>query len=506
MLKFDNSSIGLDIGTHFIKVVELKRVGTAINLLRFGIKEIPRDPNLDRNKITLQMVSQLFSEVNIKTRRVNISAGGQNVFIRFVKFLQIKEDRLKQTMRFEAQNQIPFPLDEVAWDWSVLDKGKKTVNKAVIVAIKKNLAEEMTSRLKTIKLETSLIDVSSLALYNCVTFNGDYDEKRLSVILDIGAGTTNLIIFKEGNVWVRSFSVGVDRINEAGEQGIEEFIGEIERSLEYFFIQSGEELQTDKRIQDLILTGGGSAITALEVRLLSRFGVQPRRLDPFRKIGLPKGLFSERDIEAVKNQFAVSIGLALRGLAELKIEVNLLKEMLSERAYARQRAIYWRLSIIMAALIVVSFSIFMRQDYNAKRARLEKIDETLNLYKTYEPRIKEVERDIDVLNNKVNMLAQVAISRGVWLDILSKISEIMPKELWVTDISCIISIEEGGPGRLDLNGKALSYQAVNSFVSSLKSSAEFKDVKPISSSVETDSETGEEIVKFSITMEVAIGG
>ncbi|MHC4122834.1 MAG: hypothetical protein ACYSSI_04610, partial [Planctomycetota bacterium] len=63
------------------------------------------DSGSDRDKVISQLVLQLFSENNIKTRNVNISAGGQSVFIRFVKLLQTKDEKLKQTMRFEAQNQ-----------------------------------------------------------------------------------------------------------------------------------------------------------------------------------------------------------------------------------------------------------------------------------------------------------------------------------------------------------------------------------------------------------------
>jgi type IV pilus assembly protein PilM len=506
MLKHSKSSIGLDIGTHFIKLVELKKSGDAIILAKFGIKEIPQDPNIDKDKIVLQLVSQLFSENNIKCHHVNVSAGGQSVFVRFIKLLQIKEEKLKQTMKFEAQNQIPFPLSEVAWDWSLLDRDKKTAKKAVIVAIKKNLVEDMIAKLKTIKLTIALIDISPIALYNCMAFNEDYDERKLSAILDIGTRTTNLVIFKQHNIWIRSFPVAAERIEEAGEQGMEEFISEIERSIEYYFMQLGEELQGGRGLEELILTGGGTRISAIESRLLDKFGVKPKILDPFRKLRISKDIFSNTQGEHFKNQFSVAVGLALRGVTGLRIEVNFLKEMFYERAVASHRNLYSRLSMTMAVLIFISLSIFTRQDYSVKRMKLNKIDEMLDIYKTYEPKIKKIQDAEDVIRNKTGILYQVASSRAIWLDVLKTISEILPKEVWITDLSCIVSMEESGLGRLDLGGKALSYQSVNSFVSSLKSSPNFKDVKPVSSSIETDANSGEEIVKFSITMDVIVGG
>ncbi|MDP2912290.1 MAG: pilus assembly protein PilM, partial [Candidatus Omnitrophota bacterium] len=241
MASFKTSSIALDIGARFIKLVELKREKNSIILSRAGIKEIPQDTKLDRDKVVAQLISQLLSENKIKPRFVNISASGQSVFVRFVKLLQVKEDKLKQTMKFEAQNQIPFSLNEVMWDWSLLDKDKKDSKKAVIVAIKKNLVEEMISKLNAVKLSTELIDVAPVSVYNCMAFNEDYNGESLGAIVDIGARSTNFIIFNKGNIWIRSFPVAGERIEEAKEQGTGELLAEIERSIEYYFMQSGED-------------------------------------------------------------------------------------------------------------------------------------------------------------------------------------------------------------------------------------------------------------------------
>ena len=503
MSKFKKTSIGLDIGSNYIKFAELTRSGEAITLNRFGVKEIPGDLKVDKEKTIAQLISQLLSENNVKERHVNVSVGGQSVFIRFVKLLQVKEDKLKQTMKFEAQNQIPFPLTEVAWDWSLLDKAEKGTKKAVVVAIKKNIIEDMVSRLNSIKLFTDLIDVEPISLYNCMVFNEDYTREKLGAILDIGAKTTNLVIFQKNNIWVRSFPIAGNRIIESRDQGIEEIIGEIERSIEYYFMQSGEDAQGDKKLDELLLTGGGSVIEEFEQKLTSKLNTQSKIMDPFRKIRISKEIFSDLETKKVaKNQLGVAIGLALRGMTDLKIEVNFLEEMISERYTSSQKTIYSRFSIAMAALILICFSVFMRQDYSVKRLKMNKVDEMLDIYRMYEPKIKKMQDKEDILMEKIDILYHQASSRAIWLDVFGIISGILSEEVWITDVSGIVSMEKGGLARLDLGGKALSYQAVNSFVSSLKSSPGFKDVKPISSSLEVDDKTGEETVKFNITMDV----
>jgi type IV pilus assembly protein PilM len=504
MRKFKKTCLGLDIGTRFIKFVELKKTADAVVLNKFGIKEIPVNSKTDRDKTVIQLITQLFSENKITARNVNICAGGQSVFVRFVKLLQAKEDKLTQTMRFEAQNQIPFPLNEVVWDWSLLDKNKDNPRRAVIVAIKKNLIEDMVSNLKNLKLAVDLVDVAPVSLYNCMVFNEEYNDERLGAVLDIGAKTSNLVIFRKGNIWIRTFPVAADRIKEAKEQGMEELAGEIGRSIEYYFMQNGEEARKEKKIEELILTGGGSGIDDIISVLADKFDVKPKVLDPFKNMRISKDAFAAIKNKEVRNQLAVASGLALRGVSELKIEVNFLKEILLKKYLASQKMLYSRLSIAAAALILICFFVFMRQNYFVKRVKLDKIDEMLEVYRTYEPKIKELQEEEDVLKGKIEILYQTSASRDIWLSVFKNISRILPKDVWITDTSGIVSLEKSGLGRLDLSGKALSYQSVNGFVSALKSSPGFKDVKPISSSIENDQNTGEEIVKFSITMDVVM--
>jgi len=506
MARFKASSIGLDIGARFIKLVELKRDKGGIMLTKIGIKEVPGDQHIDREKITAQLISELFLENKIKPGPVNISVSGQSVFVRFVKLMQIKEDKLKQTMKFEAQNQIPFSLNEVMWDWSLLTKTKDAPKKAVIVAIKKNLVEELILKLNSVKLSAKLIDVAPISVYNCMAFNEDYDGQAAGAILDVGTKSSNLIIFNKGSIWIRSFPIAGDQMEEAKEQGVDELLAEIERSLEYYFMQAGEDAPKDKKIERFFLTGGGSMAGSMEDKFFSKFNVKPQALDPFRKLRISKDVFQKLDGGGSKNQFSTAVGAALRGLANLKIEINFLNEALSEKKGSREKRFYSGLSMATGALILIALFIFVRQDYSIKKGQLDKVEEMIETYRVYEPKIKKIREEEGILRGNMDTLYQAASSRAVWLDMFKAVSSMLPKDVWITDVSGIVSIEKSGLGRMDMNGKALSYQSVNNFVSSLKALPCFSDVRPVSSSVDKDKNTGEEIVKFSITMDVVLAG
>lgn len=505
MAKFKASSFALDIGSRYIKFVELKKSKDTIILNKIGIKEIPKDANIDVDKLVLQLILQIISENRIRTNNIKISVSGQAVFIRFVKLMQVKEDKLSQTMKFEAQNQIPFALNEVSWDWSLLGADDKQAKKAVIVAIKKTLIEDIVSRLDSIKLNIDLIDVAPISLYNCMVFNGDYTKESLGAVVDIQAKSTNFIIYNKDDVWIRSFPIGSDKIEEIGAEGIDELISELSRSVEYYFMQSGEEAGPKKKLEELILTGGGAGLKDIEAIFNNRLNIKPRFMDVFRELKVTKEAAQNRDIDNIKNQFSTVIGLALRGLTPLKIEVNFLKETIAQKVVTLQKRLYTSLSISIIVLMSAGFYIFMNQDYAVRKVKLDKVDEMIELYKTYEPKIKKMQEREDVLKGRIGTLYQTALSRSIWLDVLKNISEIIPQDIWITDVSGVVSIEKSSFGRLDLNGRALSYQSVNNFVSMLKSSKNFKEVKPVSSSVEKDIKTQEEIVRFSITMDVVAG-
>ncbi len=508
MARFRNTTIGLDIGSDSIKFVELKRSGENIILTRMGQKEIPKDIKIDRAKLIEQTINELFLEQKIKNRIVNISATGQSVFLRFVKVLPTKEERLKTTMRFEAQNQIPFSFNEVHWDWSLIDRTQKERQKAVIVAIKKDLIEEQINILTRLRLSVEIIDVAPLCLYNCAFFNEDYDSNQVTGLIDIGLKATNFVIIHKMDLWTRSFPLAGERIKEAGGQGLEELVLELERSIEYYHLQKEvavpqqEVVTQERKIDQVLLFGGGAVTEGLGALLTKRLNTKVRQIDPFRKLQISKGVLSEVQRETSKPLYAHAIGLGLRGITGCPIEVNFLKQFLLEKRISLEKRLYSALSIVLVLAILGTLAFFIREDYRLKKIKLKKIEELVELYRSYQPRIVKLKEANEALQAKIDTLLDIGQKKGFLLDILNELNLKLSKDIWITDVSSVLTLEKNEPGKLDISGKALSYSAVNSFISSLKSSEYFKEVKPISSSVEVGGTGGEEIVKFSISMEI----
>jgi len=311
--------------------------------------------------------------------------------------------------------------------------------------------------------------------------------------------------------------------------------GEITRSVEYYSFQQkqtspqqskssegavpgelssgqNESSRGPSQIEQILLSGGTSLIQGLDKFLAEKFSCQVRPVEPFEMLYANEELKSKLTLEK-KVLFSQAVGLALRGLSRSYVSINLFKEHIKTRILARQRVGYGVGSVILALLILLGASTFMRQDYRDRSLRLRHLKGLLSSFSAHGPRIKELQREEKQLYRQVDILENLALNRSLWLDVLSQLQKMLPDNLWITDFAGTVSfdavLEEEFASRLDLQGKAVSYNDVNDFVSRLKSSTLFSEVKPLSSafieeqSKQEDKEKEKvEVVKFSVSMKV----
>jgi len=214
------TSLGLDIGARTIRVVELEKTREGISLKKAASVEVPIELEevsspIDRVQRIAELITRLLAREDIRPGPCVVALPGQSVFIRFIEILEVSKEKVAQTIKYEAQQQIPFSLDEVDWDYQLLPKARAMGREAVLAAVKKDLVNENMEIIKRAKLSSTIMDVSPLALYNSLRFNADYDESKLTVLIDIGAKATNLIILNGDELWVRSFPLAGNKLTEA---------------------------------------------------------------------------------------------------------------------------------------------------------------------------------------------------------------------------------------------------------------------------------------------------
>src|SRR5256714_7938435 len=159
-------------------------------------------------------VSQMLAELQIESGRVTYTIAEESVFSRFVQLPALGEEKIERIISFEAQQNVPFPLDEVVWDYQLVGGGLGEQIQVVLVAIKVDLLDQTNAAVEGTGLQTSIVDIAPAALYNA--FRHSYPEVGdCSLLLDIGARTTNILFIESGRIFLRSIPLAGSAITAA---------------------------------------------------------------------------------------------------------------------------------------------------------------------------------------------------------------------------------------------------------------------------------------------------
>lgn len=333
-------NIGLDIGTSSIKAVVCKLEKDKVELISFSIKPLDKDYISDSINRTLK-------DLNIETKSVNISIGGQGVVTRSAKFPRMSLSDVKNAIGFEAEKHIPFPLNEVYLDCYILkqlpDENKMLV---LVAAAKKELIQQRLSVLKPLSLTANVIDIDSIALVNLVnmiefktkasspTAPQNADQKKAVALLNLGANFTSLCIIENGIPrFVRDIFIGGndltkrisnilgiglaeaekakcipqegwEKVFSACESILNNLVNETRLSFDYFESESGVPIKC------LYLSGGGSYLQGIDEIIKNNLNVETKYLNPLVDFNISKDLVGRLEPEARK--LSVAMGLALR--------------------------------------------------------------------------------------------------------------------------------------------------------------------------------------------------
>lgn len=340
MLWGKKSCIGLDIGSSYLKAVQLKDTKGGYELELFDILPLPPELIVDGAIIdSLRLVDslkELVRKAKIKTKDVVISiAGHSSVIIKRVSLPDMSEEELSESIKFEAEQYIPFDIEDVNLDFQILGPREEPGQMDVIlVAVKKDIINDYISVVNEAGLNCIIVDVNSFALENIFEVNYEIEPAKNIALVNIGASTINMNILRGGvSVFTRDSAVGsnlhtevlqrefnltyevAERLkrgeaveNVSPEDAIsvmdvasEEIIGEVNRSFEFFH----------EEISEVILSGGCALIKNFPKLFAEKIGVETKIIQPFKNIKIPKK-FDVAYLEEIAPLLAVATGLALR--------------------------------------------------------------------------------------------------------------------------------------------------------------------------------------------------
>ncbi len=354
-----NTAIGIDIGTSAVKVVQLKKTPSGPELVNYGMMPLPPDAMVEGSVGDPQTVSAVIKELlkarKIKPERSFASISGQNVIMRFTKLPIMTPEELEQTVRIEAEQYVPYAIDEVSITHAVLDTvdedeeggGKYFI---LLVVAQKDLVNSYMGVVKSAGINPEIIDVDTIAAINALENSymqsaSSQEGGEVVAIIDAGARTTNISVLKAGilmftrNIPIAGNNItemirdvmkqefdqaesikieeaevsisdgGGNEISEVVKTTVEELASEIRRSFDYFKAQTREPL-----IHRIILSGGSSNLRSFNTYLSNELGVDVYMSNPLEGVSVTAP--DTDDLYNNLQQYTVAIGLAMRGVVE----------------------------------------------------------------------------------------------------------------------------------------------------------------------------------------------
>lgn len=337
--------IGLDIGSSSIKAVELDWGKRTPKLKHFGMIPLPPEAIVDGafmdSASIVESIRSLIEGLRIKTKQVGVSISGHSVYIKTINVPTMSEVQLEESIKWEAEQQIPFDIDDVNLDFQILDEQVSPDQMPVLlVAAKKDMINDYTAVIEEAGLQPTIVDVDVFAIENAYNLNFESPEDEVVALVNIGASVMNINILKGGtSAFTRDISIGGRQITEeiqkrlkmtyeeaealkirerdAGAQSVEvekiiqataeQLATEVRRSLEFFAASS-----SGGEIKKIFLSGGCAKIQLLPGLIEERISMPVEVFNPFTKIECNPDAFDPEYIKQIAPLAAVGVGLALR--------------------------------------------------------------------------------------------------------------------------------------------------------------------------------------------------
>ncbi|HEX7418712.1 MAG TPA: type IV pilus assembly protein PilM [Thermoanaerobaculia bacterium] len=342
--------VGLDIGSSAIKLVELKeKKGGTYQLLKMGVERLSPEAIVDGSimdsSMVVETISRLNSEKGVKNSNYATSLSGHSVIIKKISLPAMSPDELAESIQWEAEQYIPFDINDVNLDYVPLTTPGTGDNiEVILVAVKKEKINDYTSVISQTNKACVLVDVDAFALQNCYEMNYDVNENRVLALVNIGASVTNVNVLSGTNsLFWRDITFGGNQYTDAiqrelslsfeqaeelkrgktvGDHTIqqvipilnsvsEDFAGELRKTLDFFTATSGAE-----RVDEIVLAGGGSGVLNLDATLRDKFSIPVSIMDPFRNVTIDEGEFNPEELAEIGPSMAIAVGLAIRKLGD----------------------------------------------------------------------------------------------------------------------------------------------------------------------------------------------
>ncbi len=403
---------------------------------------------------------EMMHEMQISRRPVNYALPAQSVFARFVKLPPVGKEKLDKIISFEAQQNVPFPLDEVVWDYQLVGGGLGEQIQVVLVAIKVDLLEQTNAAVEGTGLQTSVVDLAPMALYNA--FRYSYPDVR----------TTNILFIESGRIFLRSIPLGggaitaaiarefnesfaaaetrkrrdgfvglggayaepadpnVGRVSKIARSTMTRLHAELMRSITHYRAQ-----QQGNRPARIFLCGGGAGMPYMREFFHEKFQVPIEFFNPLQNITIAESAPTQ-DVARSAHLLGELVGLALRTVTVCPIELNLRPASVVRRQDLEKRRPFFIAAAACILLALLGWSAYYTRAAQVAQQTAETLRQKNDTMRVAEGQLDKLKKEITALDNTATPLITAVNDRNFWPQLLEQLNSRLPEsDIWITELA-----------------------------------------------------------------------
>ncbi len=471
--------LSIDIGAGTIRMAEFEYSSAGMTLHAFDWRcfDATSDSEQDRTMQIAAAIKDMLVANKFTVKKAHVCTSGQSAFVRFVKLPPVSGDeaRIKKVVQYEAQQNVPFSLDEVSWDYQLLSSGEEGDElEVMLVVIKNEIISEITGSVARAGLQCKLVDISSAALLNAARANNIGNDECV-MLLDIGERCSDLLFIDGKRFFSRTipiaghtitqqiakeFKIGLEEAEDlkrrhgfvalgAGyEDPKSEVAAVISKIVRNVMTRLHSEINRSKSVyctqqkgrkpEKLYLTGGSSLMQYTDVFFNEKLGVETLYFNPFEAIQLSPRIQPEK-LQPIAHTFGAVIGTALRNRSQCPVEISLMTDEVKQalEIAPKKKFIFASMLVFVATFALMLFAskkeleVYQNvSDSNGgivgdKVKLAEDIDKALAEYET-------VYAQYDVFSRLVK-------ARVAWVELINSIQGLVPQNITLTSITPILA-------------------------------------------------------------------
>ena len=443
-----NEAWGIDVGSYAVKAVRLVQESGGLRLADFEVlkyKQVLSAPDVDAEEAVQVQLSDLAQRYDLAKSTIIASVPGSMALAKFANLPPVDPKKIPDIVRFEAQQQIPFPLDEVEWDYQVTQEEDMPDVRVSIFAIQKARVMDFLSGFRLVGTRVDELTMSPVAVQNAFQFEAGGEVDQCTVYLDIGCATTDVIIVDGNILWLRTFPVGGNTFTEAlvsqfkisfakaeklkKEAATSKYAKQIFQAMRAVFADLVQEVQKSigyfqsqhRGSVPVKLIGLGSTfkLPGLQKFLKQQLQLEVEKAPVFERISVA----GKREAELAEHagELATAYGLALQGLDREKVSANLMPEhILNQRMWrAKQPWIGAAAALVAMGSGLYGLKYFLdRAAFEEAQAESQRITRPV-LAQARDLETEAQERMTDDPSAKIANLTNLIDRRGIYASILA---------------------------------------------------------------------------------------